>query len=381
VRTVLPGSEEGGSLLPKRLSVKSLRTIILIGCLLASGCSVLPEMSRQPTFHNPFPQLSKVAVAPFFNLSNEPTVDGRRVAIAYFNALQEIPGFEVVPVGVVEGAMREYGIPLRGAADARRLAQILDVDVVIVGAVTDYYAYYPPRMALQVEWYAANPGFHPIPAGYGLPWGTSEEEQIPAPLVFESEFALAKAQMATQTPPYDKLPLEPPANAQSTAKDAANGDPQKPDGNEHRRVPQQGPASGGGKGGAKQTQYVEPVPHGTPLVGDPTETAPPGFPPDWPDPRGFIPPPPRAAPPKAKPSDAPVIRHTRTYNGHDAEVTEALSSYYSFRNDARFGGWQGYLQRSDDFIRFCCHMHVTETLTARGGAGESRLVWRWPTIR
>ena len=46
-------------------------------------------------------------------------------------------------------------------------------------------------MGLQVEWYAANPGFHPIPPGYGLPWGTHEEQDIPGPLVFEAEFALA----------------------------------------------------------------------------------------------------------------------------------------------------------------------------------------------
>ena len=30
----------------------------------------------------------------------------------------------------------------------------------IVGAVTDYSPYYPPRMGLAVNWYAANPGFH-----------------------------------------------------------------------------------------------------------------------------------------------------------------------------------------------------------------------------
>ena len=65
----------------------------------------------------------------------------------------------------------------------------------------------------------------------------------------------------------------------------------------------------------------------------------------------------------------------------DMEFTEALSSYYFFRDDARIGGWQSYLQRSDDFIRFCCHMHISEMLSARGGAGETRVVWRWPTIR
>ena len=83
----------------------------------------------------------------------------------------------------------------------------------------------------------------------------------------------------------------------------------------------------------------------------------------------------------ACPSDAPVLRHTQTYNANDMEFTEALSSYYFFRDDARTGGWQSYLQRSDDFIRFCCHMHIAGMLSARGGAGETRVVWRWPTIR
>jgi len=184
-----------------------LRHLLLLGCLLSTGCSMLPEISRQPALHNPFPQLSKVAVAPFFNLSQEATVDGRQVALAYFNELQLVPGYEVVPVGVVETAMRTHNIQLGGPADARRLAQVLEVDAVVVGAVTDFTPYYPPRCGLQVEWYAANPCFHPIPPGYGLPWGTPDEKRIPAPLVFEAEMALAKAQLKTQTPSDQLLPV------------------------------------------------------------------------------------------------------------------------------------------------------------------------------
>jgi hypothetical protein len=107
----------------------------------------------------------------------------------------------------------------------------------------------------------------------------------------------------------------------------------------------------------------------------------PVLPPDWPDPKGFIPPGPRATPPPYRSSKGPVLRHVRIYNGNDADFTTALSNYYALRDEARFGGWQGYLQRSDDFIRFCCHMHISEMLTARGGAGESKVVWRWPDIR
>jgi len=105
------------------------------------------------------------------------------------------------------------------------------------------------------------------------------------------------------------------------------------------------------------------------------------LPPDWPDPRGFIPPPPGPERPILHPQHAPLMTHTRIYHGQDAQLTELLENYYFFRDDARFGGWLGYLQRPDDYVRFCCHVHVTETLAARGGAGEGRVVYRWPIGR
>ena len=81
------------------------RYLVLTTALALSGCSVLPEIAHQPTLHNPFPQLSKIAVTPFINLSDEPTLDGRQFGLAYFNELQVVPGFEVIPLGVVEAAM------------------------------------------------------------------------------------------------------------------------------------------------------------------------------------------------------------------------------------------------------------------------------------
>jgi hypothetical protein len=101
----------------------------------------------------------------------------------------------------------------------------------------------------------------------------------------------------------------------------------------------------------------------------------------WPDERGFIPPAPSPVRPACCPTNGPVMTHTRIYHGTDSEFTEALASYYHFRDDARFGGWQNYLQRSDDFIRFCCHVHISEMLSARGGAGQTRVVWRWSDSR
>jgi hypothetical protein len=101
----------------------------------------------------------------------------------------------------------------------------------------------------------------------------------------------------------------------------------------------------------------------------------------WPDAHGFIPRPPAAHPPCGVPSDEPVMQHMKSYRGNDVEFTTALEDYYYSRDDIRMGGWQNYLRRSDDFIRFCCHLHIWEMLSARGGAGETRVVWRWSPIR
>jgi hypothetical protein len=316
-------------------------------CVL-SGCAIAPRPSRQPQVHNPFPQLTKVAVAPFFNSSSERTVDGRRVALAYFNELQSVPGFEVVPMGVVEAAMQQHHIDLAGPNDARRLAQLLQVDAVVIGAVTDYSAYYPPRCGLQVEWYSANPCYHPIPPGYGLPWGTPDEEYIPDALVFEAEMALAKEQLKTQTPSY------------------------QPEQDELAPIPSdiQSGQSSTSPDGVVQASAEEA-----------TLTSAPGLPDTWPDPRGFTPAPPARDCPDCEESALPVLQHTRIYHGNDADFTQALESYYYFRNDQRAGDWRGYLERTDDFTRFCCHMHISEMLSARGGAGESRVVWRWSDSR
>src|SRR5262245_59160965 len=118
-----------------RSNFRSLVAIMLACMVLggASGCHLIfPDVSHEPVIHNPFPQLNKVAVAPCFNLSDEKTVDGRKFALAYFAELQMVPGFEVVPLGVVEEAIIENQVDLSRPEEARRLANILGVDAVVV---------------------------------------------------------------------------------------------------------------------------------------------------------------------------------------------------------------------------------------------------------
>lgn len=337
------------------------------------GCQLVPELAHRPVVHNPFPQLSRVAVAPFFNLSAEPSVDGRQFAIAYFHELQSVPGFEVVPVGVVEQAMVENNVSLANFAEARRLAQILHVDAVVVGAVTDFEPYFPPRCTLRVEWYAANPCFHPIPPGYALPWGTPDEEQIPDRLVLETEMALARAQLETQTPlpqaatvekkdasssEQSTIPSAPPtANMQNVALTSLKAEASP---NSETLATLSGTALDSGSYGSPEPGVVQN-----------------GLPPDWPDPHGLKPTGPLPIRPECLPSDKPVLSHSRSFHGTDQDFLTALDTYHSFRVDPRAAGTSGYLYRMPDFIAFCCHYHIYEMLSSRGGADQTQVVCRW----
>ncbi len=375
-----------------------LRLVALLGCVLATGCAAFPERVHQPTLHNPFPQLSRIGVATFFNQSCEPKLNGRKVAEAYAAELAEVPGYDVISVAVVDAAAQAYRIDFTREEDVRRLAQILDIDAVVVGTVTEYSPYYPPRLTLMVAWFAANPNFHSIPPGYGLPWGTSGEKDIPGRLSFEAELALAKEQLKTQTPDYQKMPINPPSGPSNGGQPSEPGIAPSPPGT--APLPQDT--------GGSTKQHVRSVAHeeqpalsanpssptvspgvkgDSPVFADPLRENPAKtgtvaqFPPNWPDPHGFIPRGPTAGPPHGIPCDEPVMRHTKSYRGNDVEFTTALEDYYYSRDDARLGGWQNYLRRSDDFIRFCCRLHIWEMLGARGGAGETRVVWRWSTVR
>ena len=366
------------------VAARIIAIAVLSICIVAlPGCALIPETRFRDSLHNPFPQIKRVAVLPFYNQSSDPSVNGDDVAAAYYAALQAVPGFEVLPVGVTKAQWfrfaSTYGEPQDGPS-FQRLAKHLGVEAIVVGSVTDFQMYYPPRLAMTVHWYAANEGFHPIPAGYGLPWGTEAEKQIPRRIVREAEFELARSQLATQSP------LEPVSDSLSTAAEEE--------------------ASVGGElfRQTSEQQLLEP-PQPTELVGPQTDDpfiedsrpnvlrdgatiddfadsgnyagsilsegiaieqfeAP--LPTDWPDPTDLIPDPPSPHRAPATVNHKPILSHTKIFRADDPYFTKRLSDHVETGDDARPGGWQGYLKRSDDFIRFCCHLHIAEMLESRG---------------
>ena len=353
--------------------------ILLLVLLTSVGCSLFPVTRQREQIHNPFPQVQLVAVLPFYNQSENPTVDTELVADKYYAALQAIPGFEVLPVGVTKTQWmiysQQHGEPVSGE-DFQKLAEYMGVEALVVGSVTDFDAYYPPRMAMTVHWYAANEGFHPIPNGYGLPWGTQQENDIPSRIVQDTQFDLARSQLATQTPVREKSRQ---ANWQQRSHRTHVGT------DSHELVTALGditplPANPSSTSDAKPHAETLPVPLPQGNFAEMNGIGP-LLPEHWPNPTDLIPDPPSPERPQMIINHEPILNHTRIYRGDDLYFTERLSNYIESSDDARPASWQGYLKRSDDFIHFCCHLHITEMLESRGGRAESDLIFRWPLSR
>ena len=357
-----------GNLVKLALSLPFLATTFLT--VVCGGCALCPEKYRREKIHNPFPQIKRVAVLPFYNQSDEPTINTEMVADEYYAALQAIPGFEVLPVGVAKAQWIQYsrihGEPTTGQ-QFQELAQQMEVEALVVGSVTDFDSYYPPRMAMTVHWYAANDGFHPIPNGYGLPWGTDREDQIPSRVVLDTEFDLARSQLSTQTPS--------PVNLQAGLSNASADTV----------------ALVSVERAVADVEIIQNEVHSPSVRGEQTsefhndgssmEGVGPLLPQHWPNPTDLIPDPPSPMRPVSIASHRPILSHTRLYRGDDPYFTNRLANHIESGDDARPVSWQGYLKRSDDFIHFCCHLHIVEMLESRGGREQSDLILRWPLSR
>jgi hypothetical protein len=334
--------------------LKRLLIIAVLGCLgFSSGCLMM-----EVGVTNPIPEMRRVAIIPFINLSDERAVDGRRFAEMYFSELQKTPGFQVLPVGIVDSAIHDMGLNLNNPAEIPKLAEMLDVDAVVIGAVTEFSPYYPPRLGLQVSWYVTKTQqFVP-----GIPIDPHLRDAQDAQRKAES-----KAQRTTffrgQSPEDVPMPPDP-------------GDIEAP------QLPPSYPFS--------PNMNEDQDPYGDPGMSPPS-MPPPMSPPMSPQ-YQMLPNPPLAgghelnlngaqncenpvdveADSNKKPE--PIMSYTRIFDGTDSRLVANLRDYVELNGDQRSGGWEGYLQRSDDFVRYCMNRMIVEMLQLHGGETHRRVV-------
>lgn len=95
------------------------------------------------------------AVAPLGNESGVSTVDTDLVADALVAQIDGVRGVACLPLNRTLGAMRARNMrTIRTPADARQLAIALGVDALVVGNITAYDPYNPPKLGLSLALYS-----------------------------------------------------------------------------------------------------------------------------------------------------------------------------------------------------------------------------------
>jgi hypothetical protein len=108
------------------------------------------------------------AVAPLKNESGTSISDPLAVADKVAAAAAQVHGVRALPLNRTIAAMRALGLAeLRDPGDAKRLAEAMGVDGLILGSVTAYDPYDPPTLGLALALYA-RPGAMTLNAPAGL---------------------------------------------------------------------------------------------------------------------------------------------------------------------------------------------------------------------
>lgn len=129
------------------LSLAALLVCITGGCAWHKSAAAPPLVS-------PYALPHVWAVAPLNNESGSLEVDSARVADHLAQQLQNAQGLSVLPVNRVLAAMEALKLPaIRSAEDAQRVRALLGADGLIVGTITAYDPYDPPKLGLSLALY------------------------------------------------------------------------------------------------------------------------------------------------------------------------------------------------------------------------------------
>ena len=122
--------------------------LTLLLCVL--GCEYNPK-GADPLV-SPYSQPRVWGIVPLRNESGSLYADGVVMADHLQRQLENAANLNVVPVNRVLRAMEVLEIPVVASAqDAYRLMELLEVDGLVVGTITAYDPYDPPKLGLSIE--------------------------------------------------------------------------------------------------------------------------------------------------------------------------------------------------------------------------------------
>lgn len=134
------------------MTSEQVKLMLVALVLAAGGCGGLGG-DRAPA---PYGARQVWAVAPLRNESGSLEADGVRLADHLARQLENTEGIDVLPVNRVLAAMQALQISrVTDPCEAVKLRRTLGADGLIVGTITSYDPYDPPKLGLAVELYLA----------------------------------------------------------------------------------------------------------------------------------------------------------------------------------------------------------------------------------
>lgn len=129
-----------------------MRVLPLAVVVFVVGCHQ-PVVER--TIEAPYAERQVWAIAPLRNESGSRSADGLQMADQLTRAFEQVRGIDALPLNRVLEAMDALQLTeIRAREDAIQLREALGVDALVVGSMTHYDAYDPPKIGLALDLYA-----------------------------------------------------------------------------------------------------------------------------------------------------------------------------------------------------------------------------------
>jgi len=125
--------------------------------LMASLCGCTWNGGDTATLVSPSKGRQVWAVAPLRNESGSMHADGSRLADHLAQQLEGVKGIDVLPVNRVLAAMDSLHMSdVTTKADAAKLRKTLGADGLVIGTISAYHPYDPPKLGMAIELYTGS---------------------------------------------------------------------------------------------------------------------------------------------------------------------------------------------------------------------------------
>ena len=127
--------------------------MVVLMVVVTPGCTYRGAQKPQ-RLSAPYGDRQVWAVVPLRNESGSLHADGLKAADQLAQRLETVMGLDTIPVNRVLAAMQSLEMSaVSDAKDVADLRDVLGVDALVVGTLTAYYPYDPPKLGITIELY------------------------------------------------------------------------------------------------------------------------------------------------------------------------------------------------------------------------------------